>query len=73
MTDYCCVILLMNLHTSVGDQADELAPVGNYDQCKKEEERRLLTLRERLQSLALDPEPSDEYVNLHVKNILTNS
>lgn len=58
----------MNLHTSVGDQADEPAPVGNYDQCKREEERRLLTIQERLQSLALDL--LDQYVNLHMLHYL---
>uniref|UniRef100_A0A673KMK4 Nephrocystin-1-like n=1 Tax=Sinocyclocheilus rhinocerous TaxID=307959 RepID=A0A673KMK4_9TELE len=41
-------------------KADELAPVGNYDQCKREEEKRLLTLYERLQSLALQLQPHDE-------------
>lgn len=52
----------------MGDQADEPAPVGNYDQCKREEEMRLLTLQEHLQSLAVDLQPLDEYVNLHIKN-----
>uniref|UniRef100_A0A671Q4M2 Nephrocystin-1-like n=1 Tax=Sinocyclocheilus anshuiensis TaxID=1608454 RepID=A0A671Q4M2_9TELE len=41
-------------------KADELAPVGNYDQCKREEEKRLLTLYERLQSLALQLQPHDD-------------
>uniref|UniRef100_A0A8C2BXM3 Nephronophthisis 1 n=1 Tax=Cyprinus carpio TaxID=7962 RepID=A0A8C2BXM3_CYPCA len=41
--------------------ADEPAPVGNYDQCKREEEKRLLTLYERLQSLALQLQPRDQY------------
>uniref|UniRef100_A0A672JW24 SH3 domain-containing protein n=1 Tax=Sinocyclocheilus grahami TaxID=75366 RepID=A0A672JW24_SINGR len=42
------------------DPADELAPVGNYDQCKREEEKRLLTLYERLQSLALHSSQRDQ-------------
>ncbi|XP_051503100.1 nephrocystin-1 isoform X2 [Myxocyprinus asiaticus] len=41
-------------------KADEPAPVGNYDQSKREEERRLMTLQERLQSLALELQPQDE-------------
>ncbi|XP_077095532.1 nephrocystin-1 [Siphateles boraxobius] len=41
-------------------KADEPAPVGNYDQCKRDEEKRLLKLRERLQSLALQLQPQDE-------------
>uniref|UniRef100_A0A671RRN3 Nephronophthisis 1 n=1 Tax=Sinocyclocheilus anshuiensis TaxID=1608454 RepID=A0A671RRN3_9TELE len=41
-------------------KVDEPAPVGNYDQCKREVEKRLLTLRERLQSLALQLQPHDE-------------
>uniref|UniRef100_A0A8C2BXJ2 Nephronophthisis 1 n=1 Tax=Cyprinus carpio TaxID=7962 RepID=A0A8C2BXJ2_CYPCA len=41
-------------------KADEPAPVGNYDQCKREEEKRLLTLYERLQSLALQLQPRDQ-------------
>ncbi|KAI2654294.1 Nephrocystin-1 [Labeo rohita] len=41
-------------------KADEPAPVGNYDQCKREEEKRLLTLHERLQSLALQLQPHEE-------------
>ncbi|XP_056623733.1 nephrocystin-1 [Triplophysa dalaica] len=41
-------------------KADEPAPVGNYDQCKREEEMRLLTLQEHLQSLAVDLQPLDE-------------
>ncbi|KAK7142467.1 hypothetical protein R3I94_011969 [Phoxinus phoxinus] len=41
-------------------KADEPAPVGNYDQCKRDEEKRLLNLHERLQSLALQLQPQDE-------------
>ncbi|KTF90042.1 hypothetical protein cypCar_00008075 [Cyprinus carpio] len=41
-------------------KADEPAPVGNYDQCKRDEEKRLLTLYERLQSLALQLQPRDQ-------------
>ncbi|KAK2878858.1 hypothetical protein QQF64_011023 [Cirrhinus molitorella] len=41
-------------------KADEPAPVGNYEQCKREEEKRLLTLHDRLQSLALQLQPYDE-------------
>ncbi|XP_052009267.1 nephrocystin-1 isoform X2 [Xyrauchen texanus] len=41
-------------------KADEPAPVGNYDQSKREEERRLMTLQERLHSLALELQPQDE-------------
>nr|XP_055028763.1 nephrocystin-1 [Misgurnus anguillicaudatus] len=41
-------------------KADEPAPVGNFEQCKKEEERRLLTLQERLLSLVLQLQPLDE-------------
>ncbi|XP_056333066.1 nephrocystin-1 [Danio aesculapii] len=41
-------------------KADEPAPVGNYDQCKREEEKRLLTLHDHLQSLALQLLPHDE-------------
>ncbi|RXN29830.1 nephrocystin-1 isoform X3 [Labeo rohita] len=41
-------------------KADEPAPVGNYDQCKREEEKRLLTLHERLQSLALQLQPHED-------------
>lgn len=39
-------------------KADELAPVGNYDQRKQEEERRLLNVLERLVSLSLELSPS---------------
>uniref|UniRef100_A0A667ZYM0 Nephronophthisis 1 n=1 Tax=Myripristis murdjan TaxID=586833 RepID=A0A667ZYM0_9TELE len=35
-------------------KADELAPVGNYDQRKQEEERRLQGIMERLNTLSLD-------------------
>ncbi|XP_067310711.1 nephrocystin-1 isoform X2 [Pseudorasbora parva] len=41
-------------------KADEPAPVGNYDQCKRDEEKRLLNLHERLQSLAVQLQPQDE-------------
>ncbi|XP_051724821.1 nephrocystin-1 isoform X2 [Ctenopharyngodon idella] len=41
-------------------KADEPAPVGNYDQCKRDEEKRLLTLHERLQSLAFQLQPQDD-------------
>uniref|UniRef100_A0A3Q3W5S4 SH3 domain-containing protein n=1 Tax=Mola mola TaxID=94237 RepID=A0A3Q3W5S4_MOLML len=37
--------------------ADELAPVGNYDQRKQEEERRLQTILERLNTLSLEISP----------------
>ncbi|XP_041644770.1 nephrocystin-1 isoform X3 [Cheilinus undulatus] len=38
-------------------KADELAPVGNYDQRKQEEERRLQTLVERINMLSLELSP----------------
>uniref|UniRef100_A0A3B3DHR8 Nephronophthisis 1 n=1 Tax=Oryzias melastigma TaxID=30732 RepID=A0A3B3DHR8_ORYME len=38
-------------------KADELAPVGNYDQRKQEEERRLQEILERLNDLFLDLSP----------------
>uniref|UniRef100_A0AAQ5X4W1 SH3 domain-containing protein n=1 Tax=Amphiprion ocellaris TaxID=80972 RepID=A0AAQ5X4W1_AMPOC len=38
-------------------KADELAPVGNYDQRKQEEERRLQNMLERLNSLSLELSP----------------
>ncbi|XP_051815805.1 nephrocystin-1 [Acanthochromis polyacanthus] len=38
-------------------KADELAPVGNYDQRKQEEERRLQSILERLNSLSLELSP----------------
>uniref|UniRef100_A0A7N6BJN9 SH3 domain-containing protein n=1 Tax=Anabas testudineus TaxID=64144 RepID=A0A7N6BJN9_ANATE len=44
-------------------KADELAPVGNYDRRKQEEERRLQTILERLNTLSLKlspPGPSAE-------------
>ncbi|XP_067222955.1 nephrocystin-1 [Chanodichthys erythropterus] len=41
-------------------KADEPAPVGNYDQCKRDEEKRLLTLHERLQSLGFQLQPPDD-------------
>lgn len=43
----CCMIF----------QADELAPVGNYDQRKQEEERRLENILERLNKLSLELSP----------------
>ncbi|XP_067310712.1 nephrocystin-1 isoform X3 [Pseudorasbora parva] len=46
--------------SSVSCKADEPAPVGNYDQCKRDEEKRLLNLHERLQSLAVQLQPQDE-------------
>ncbi|KAF7670261.1 hypothetical protein LDENG_00027470 [Lucifuga dentata] len=42
-------------------KADELAPVGNYDQRKQEEEKRLLNILERLETLLMElslPGPS---------------
>ena len=39
-------------------QADEPAPVGNYDQRKQEEERRLLGLAEKLKALSLEVSPA---------------
>ncbi len=53
-------------------QADEPAPVGNYEQWKREEEKRLLTLHERLQSLALQLQPRDEYVTSSIQTNLTH-
>ncbi len=53
-------------------QADEPAPVGNYDQSKREEEKRLLTLHECLQSLALQLQPHDEYVTSIILTNLTH-
>uniref|UniRef100_A0A3P8RKS8 Nephronophthisis 1 n=1 Tax=Amphiprion percula TaxID=161767 RepID=A0A3P8RKS8_AMPPE len=41
----------------INKQADELAPVGNYDQRKQEEERRLQNMLERLNSLSLELSP----------------
>uniref|UniRef100_A0A3Q4MND3 Nephronophthisis 1 n=1 Tax=Neolamprologus brichardi TaxID=32507 RepID=A0A3Q4MND3_NEOBR len=44
-------------------QGDELAPVGNYDQRKQEEERRVQNIVERLKTLSLElspPGPSTE-------------
>uniref|UniRef100_UPI0037E78EC8 nephrocystin-1 n=1 Tax=Semicossyphus pulcher TaxID=241346 RepID=UPI0037E78EC8 len=38
-------------------KADELAPVGNYDQRKQEEERRLHNLLERINTLSLELSP----------------
>ncbi|KAF1375505.1 hypothetical protein PFLUV_G00220910 [Perca fluviatilis] len=38
-------------------KADELAPVGNYDQRKQEEERRLLQILERVNTLSLELSP----------------
>uniref|UniRef100_A0A4W6EZD7 Nephronophthisis 1 n=1 Tax=Lates calcarifer TaxID=8187 RepID=A0A4W6EZD7_LATCA len=38
-------------------KADELAPVGNYDQRKQEEERRLQNILERLNTLSLELSP----------------
>ncbi|XP_040906013.1 nephrocystin-1 [Toxotes jaculatrix] len=38
-------------------KADELAPVGNYDQRKQEEERRLQNILERLNMLSLELSP----------------
>ncbi|XP_078129720.1 nephrocystin-1 isoform X2 [Sander vitreus] len=38
-------------------KADELAPVGNYDQRKQEEERRLLKILERVNTLSLELSP----------------
>lgn len=38
-------------------QADEPAPVGNYDQRKQEEERRLQNVLERLNTLFLELSP----------------
>ncbi|XP_047458494.1 nephrocystin-1 isoform X2 [Mugil cephalus] len=38
-------------------KADELAPVGNYDQRKQEEERRLQNIMERLNTLSLQLSP----------------
>lgn len=43
----CCMIF----------QADELAPVGNYDQRKQEEERRLQNILECLNKLSLELSP----------------
>uniref|UniRef100_A0A3Q1FZK0 Uncharacterized protein n=1 Tax=Acanthochromis polyacanthus TaxID=80966 RepID=A0A3Q1FZK0_9TELE len=48
-------VLLCYILTSF--QADELAPVGNYDQRKQEEERRLQSILERLNSLSLELSP----------------
>ncbi|XP_062320637.1 nephrocystin-1 isoform X1 [Osmerus eperlanus] len=39
-------------------KADEPAPVGNYDQRKQEEERRLLGLAEQLKALSLEVSPA---------------
>ncbi|KAM9727656.1 nephrocystin-1 [Menidia menidia] len=47
-------------------KADELAPVGNYDERKQEEERRLQNLLDSLNTLALElspPGPSNEAQN----------
>uniref|UniRef100_A0A3B4FTL9 Nephrocystin 1 n=1 Tax=Pundamilia nyererei TaxID=303518 RepID=A0A3B4FTL9_9CICH len=47
----------------VEKQGDELAPVGNYDQRKQEEERRVQNIVERLKTLSLElspPGPSTE-------------
>ncbi|XP_038593822.1 nephrocystin-1 [Micropterus salmoides] len=38
-------------------KADELAPVGNYDQRKQEEERRLQNILERINNLSLELSP----------------
>ncbi|XP_025753401.1 nephrocystin-1 isoform X1 [Oreochromis niloticus] len=48
-------------------KADELAPVGNYDQRKQEEERRVQNILERLKTLSLElspPGPSTEAGNV---------
>ncbi|XP_066527295.1 nephrocystin-1 isoform X2 [Hoplias malabaricus] len=41
-------------------KADESAPIGNYDQRKREEEERLRTLQDRLKSLTLQLQPQDK-------------
>lgn len=38
-------------------QADELAPVGNYNQRKQEEERRIQDILDRLNTLCLELSP----------------
>uniref|UniRef100_A0A3P8R7U3 SH3 domain-containing protein n=1 Tax=Astatotilapia calliptera TaxID=8154 RepID=A0A3P8R7U3_ASTCA len=48
-------------------KGDELAPVGNYDQRKQEEERRVQNIMERLKTLSLElspPGPSTEAGNV---------
>ncbi|XP_030603978.1 nephrocystin-1 isoform X2 [Archocentrus centrarchus] len=48
-------------------KADELAPVGNYDQRKQEEERRVQNILERLNTLSMElspPGPSTEAGNV---------
>uniref|UniRef100_A0A3B5QGF7 Nephronophthisis 1 n=1 Tax=Xiphophorus maculatus TaxID=8083 RepID=A0A3B5QGF7_XIPMA len=57
-------------------QADELAPVGNYDQRKLEEERRLQNILGRLVTLSLElspPGPSTQAGNVSTKDIDNNS
>ncbi|PWA14060.1 hypothetical protein CCH79_00015795 [Gambusia affinis] len=57
-------------------KADELAPVGNYDQRKLEEERRLQNILERLVTLSLElspPGPSTQAANVSTKDIDHNS
>ncbi|KAI4879068.1 hypothetical protein NFI96_022483, partial [Prochilodus magdalenae] len=41
-------------------KADESAPIGNYDQRKRDEEERLRTLQDRLRTLALQLQPQDK-------------
>lgn len=56
-----CVQVVTNLTLLISVdfvfQADELAPVGNYDQRKLEEERRLQNILERLVTLSLELSP----------------
>ncbi|XP_005814550.1 nephrocystin-1 isoform X1 [Xiphophorus maculatus] len=57
-------------------KADELAPVGNYDQRKLEEERRLQNILGRLVTLSLElspPGPSTQAGNVSTKDIDNNS
>lgn len=42
---------------SICSQADELAPVGNYEQRKQEEEKRLQNILDRLNTLSLELSP----------------
>ncbi|XP_036449886.1 nephrocystin-1 isoform X2 [Colossoma macropomum] len=41
-------------------KADESAPIGNYDQRKRDEEERLRTLQDRLKTLTLQLQPQDK-------------
>uniref|UniRef100_A0A3P8UK60 Nephronophthisis 1 n=1 Tax=Cynoglossus semilaevis TaxID=244447 RepID=A0A3P8UK60_CYNSE len=56
---------------SICSQADELAPVGNYEQRKQEEEKRLQNILDRLNTLSLElspPGPSTDASNISTED-----